>query len=239
MNDLQIILRPTQNNINEVEQWLEAEYKATGKGFYTERDVLDQSFRDETLVLLTMRSKIVSFIAWKYYIEDTVKISIAEVHPDFRRKGMCRMLFDTLISNFQKKGILVVYLQSISIESETAWKHLGFMEFPGDKNYKRSEEKELFKIIDLVTEISTLVSAQTLELWHMDTHAISNQNPNASWNLSFRDGSGTLERPIVYPAHYDWHVRWKKNGDIAFEGRLKRFPTQISFGRFMIVKSLP
>lgn len=239
MNDLQIILKPTQNDTNEAEEWLEAEYKATRKGFYTDRDVLDQSFRDKTLILLKMRGKVVSFIAWKYYVENTAKISIAETHPDFRKKGLSRMLLDALIRTFQKKGILAIDLQSISIESETAWKHLGFTEFPEDKKDRRSEEKELFKVIVPVMEISTLTAAETLELWHMDTHEISDLTPNAGWNLSFIDGSRNLKQSIVYPIHYDWHIRWKKNGAIVYEGRVKRFPTQISFGRFMIVKSLP
>jgi len=235
MNDLEIFLKPTQNDINDIEQWLEAEYKKSRSGFYTDRDVLEQSFRDKTLIILKMNGKAVSFIAWKCYAEHTAKISIAETHPDFRRKGFARILLNALISCFQKNDIHVIDLQTNSDQSETTWKHLGFTEFPEDK---KLEEKELFKVIVPVPEFDNLAGAETLELWHMDTHAISGVDPNASWNLSFIDNSRILQTPIVYPAHYDWHLCWKKGGEIAYEGRLKRFPTLISFGRFMIIKNL-
>ena len=239
MNDLQTLLDPSQNDINEIEEWLEAEYRTTKKGFYTDRDVLAQSFRDKNLIILKQQGKVVSFIAWKCYTDNTAKISIAETHPDFRRHGLIRLLLDALISNFQKSGILVIDLHSISEESEAAWKHLGFNEFPEDQEDGQSGEKELYKIIIPVSETGGRAANETLELWHMGDHQISNAAPNATWNLSFIDGSRNLQKPIVYPAHYDWYMCWKRDGVLKYDGKVKRFPAPIYFGRFMIVGTLP
>ncbi|ALL05585.1 hypothetical protein AQ505_08825 [Pedobacter sp. PACM 27299] len=239
MNDLKTVLNPTRNDIDEIEEWLEAEYKVTRTGFFTGRGVLDQSFRENTLIILKWEKKVVSFIAWKHYTTNTARISIAETHPDFRRKGFLTTLLDALIDNFQKNDVQVIDLQSTSVESETTWKQLGFKEFPEDKKNRRLDEKELFKVIIPIKEMSALAAEETLELWHMDTYAISGLAPNAAWNLSFIDGTRILQQPIVYPAHYDWHVCWKKNNTVVHEGRVKRFPTDISFGRFMIVTQIP
>jgi len=239
MGNLQSFLRPTQKDINEIEEWLCAEYKATKKGFYTDRDVLDQSFRDKTLIVLKADKKVVSFIAWKCYTANTAMISITETHPDLRRKGFIRILLDALISMLQKSGISVVNLKCISKESETVWKQLGFSEFPEDENQKRSDKKALFRIIVPVSEINDLQGAESLELWHMGDHAISSLIPNAAWNLAFTVGSRTLQQPIIYPAHYDWHICWKRNDNVAYKGKVKNFPTPISFDRFIIVTHLP
>lgn len=239
MSELKIVLNPSQIDIDAIETWLEAEFRDTRKGFYTDRDILYQSLKEKTLILLKKDGESVAFIAWKLYSSHVAKISIAETHPNHRKKGYVRALLTGLIKKLQKKAIQVINLNHISLVSEIAWKHLGFIKFPEDDRNSEHEQKELYKVIVPVLNTGTGAGSETIELWHMDGHAISGVDPNVIWNLSFTEGSRMLQKPIVYPAHHNWYLVWKKNGETAYEGRMKRFPVEISFGRFMIIACMP
>lgn len=239
----QITFSPTDKQIGEIEKWLIAEKQKTGDGFYCNWNIIKSSFDNNELATISINNKTIGFATWRLTTGRTARIEIAEVKPTHRKKGVGKKLTEQLLKFLKDKGVCIVDLQCSPSVSEPIWKRLGFVEFPDPpKNYKfnSGDNKKLYKILSEHLQTSSVKFAdETIELWNDEPYkADGNTPPTYLWNLEFIEGTRKLLKPIIYPAHYDWRLRWEVKGNTIKDDKIKRFKTEIDFGTFIIIDEL-
>lgn len=121
--------RPGRNRLDEISEWLREERAATGLGFYCNITVIEKAFRDNRAFCLTWKNKAIGFLIFSRY-RTTGRIEIAEVNPAYRAWGGGRFLVNHSMPAFASRGIFVVDLECQPVESESFWRHMGFLAVP-------------------------------------------------------------------------------------------------------------
>lgn len=239
----QVTFSPTKKQVGEIEKWLIAEQQKTGDGFYCNWSVIKSSFDKNELVTISSNDKTIGFATWRLTTNKTARIEVMEVRPTDRKKGIGKILVTQLLNFLRDKGVHVVDLQCSPNTSEPVWKRLGFVEFPDSPekyNFKSGDNKKLYSILTEHLQKSNIQYAnETIELWN-DEPYMTNDNapPTYVWNVEFIEGTRKLLKPIIHPAHYEWRLRWRINGKIIKDGKIKRFKTEIDFETFIIIDEL-
>jgi len=238
----QVTFSPTIKQVGEIEKWLIAERKKSGDGFYCNWDTIKSSHSRNELVTISLNNKTIGFATWQLTTERTARIEIMEVKPTHRHKGIGKKLTTKLLNYLTDKNICVVDLQCSPETSEPVWKKLGFIEFPDppeNYNFNSDDSKQLYIILTENLQTSSVQHTdETIELWNDEPYRTNNTLPTYTWNLEFVPGTRKLAKPIIYPGHYEWRLRWKINGKTIKDDKVKRFVTEIDFGTFIIIDEL-
>ncbi len=236
---IKISFKPKLDQLNEIEKWLIDERNSTGDGFYCNWNIIKSSYDEKKLAIISEDNQTVGFITWANYVEFTETIEITEIKPTHRNRGLGKQLVSKLTQRLISKNVYVVKLQCSPSSSEPIWRHLGFIDFPKHDNWNRGN-KELFKILVPHLEAQKNITNEYIELWNDEPYCTQNVNSTWKWNLSFKDGTRELEKPIIQPCHYDWRIRWANNDLIFKDENVKRFGQDtINFGGFLIIKKMP
>jgi len=229
--------KPTEKHLSQIEKWLIDELNKTGIGFYNNWNIIAKAFDKNELVVLTENDSAIGFLVYNIY-EIITKIDIAELNPDYRNKGLGRKLVEDTLSEFKKNGMMVCELFCSPENSEPIWKNLGFQNFP---DFPYNSKIRMFKALVPSLKISeSNEKNERIELWNMEPHLAERNNPEWTWNITFKENSRELIEPIIYPAHYDWQLSWKTETETKFENKVKRYNSdRIEFGSFIVIKTLP
>lgn len=237
-SDYHVDFSPALAQIAEIEKWLIEEHK-TGSGFYCNWNVIQSHILKGNIAIISFHKESIGFITWRQTSEYTARIEIAEINPDYRRNGAGRKLVEELLLFFKNDNIKVVDLKCSPEKSEFFWKSVGFKEFPDPpKNYKfnPNDKKRLYHILtDFLIPNNAIEDGEVIELWNNEPHATDNNSPTYIWDIR---NYQTSFLPIIHPAHYEWRLRWKRDGRIIFDDKIKRFKNEIDFGNFIIIKEL-
>jgi GNAT superfamily N-acetyltransferase len=239
----QVTFSPTDNQVSEIEKWLIAERQKTGDGFYCNWNIIKSSFDNGELATISLNSKAIGFATWRLTTDKTARIEIAEVKPTHRKKGIGKILMTQLLNFLTDKGVCVVDLQCSPDTSEPVWKRLGFVEFPDSPenyNFNSGDNKKLYKILTEHLKTSSVQrSDETIELWNNEPYTTNDKTPPTYlWNVEFIDETRKLSQPIIHPAHYEWRLLWRVNGNTIKDDKIKRFKPEIDFGTFIIIDEL-
>jgi GNAT superfamily N-acetyltransferase len=236
---IKISFKPKLDQLNEIEKWLIDERNSTGNGFYCNWNIIKSSYDEKKLAIISEDNRAVGFITWSYYVEFIATIEITEIKPTHRNRGLGKQLVSKLTQRLISKNFYVIKLQCSPSSSEPIWRHLGFTDFPKHDNWNRGN-KELFKILVPHLEIQKNITCEYIELWNDEPYCTQKVNSTWKWNLSFKDGTRELEKPIIQPCHYDWRIRWANNNLIFKDEKVKRFgQDKIDFGGFLIIQKMP
>lgn len=235
---MKISFHPSSEDIHEIEQWLLQEDKKTGEGFYCNWHLIMSSYNEEKLATISIDTNPVGFVTWQEN-EKTATISIAEINPKFRSKGLGRNLIATLFNRLRENGICVTDLQCAPASSETAWKKMGYQEFPQGLIYGLDGHKKLYQILVPSLKQTDKDALEIIELWDDEPH-IATKEPLWRWHPQIKPGTSELEEPIIHPAHYDWRIRWRKGTDVYKDTKVKYFSKEkVDFNKFIILNQLP
>src|SRR5690606_33574706 len=82
--------------------------------------------------------------------------------------------------------------------------------------------------------------SERIELWNMEPHLAERNDPEWTWNITFKENSRELIKPIIHPAHYDWQLSWKTETETKFVAKVKGYNSdRIEFGSFIVNKIIP
>jgi GNAT superfamily N-acetyltransferase len=243
MDDLIISFSPTTEHLNNIKQWLIAE-DLNNDGFFCNWNVIKSSFDQKHMAVILNRNIPIGYSIWND-IEPVVTLDIVEVKHGLRRKGYGKILINAVTNFFQTKGVKVIKVHCQPSSSEKVWKKLGFIQFPiasafDDFNAKHS--KHLYKIIEQPLEMTKEfgVGDEVIELWDDEKFLITEQKPTWVWKLKCKVNSSELLRPIIFPCHPDWRIRWRIGDRVFIDETVKYFSNvSIRYGSFMIIHSLP
>jgi predicted GNAT family acetyltransferase len=205
-------LKPTEKHLNQIKNWLIEEWNKTNNGFYCNWEMIEKSFDEKRLSVLTYNDNAVGFVVYKI-CKLVAVIEITEIKPSERKKGYAKKLIIATLEYFKSKKILVVHLFCSPENSEPFWRKIGFLNYPDILNYYRINM--YITLIDTL-EFSKIKNGKSeIKLWNLRPGLVKGKQPNWVWSLSFLDDNKTLSKPIIFPISLDWKIELTKtNGNI-------------------------
>lgn len=234
--------KPTKKQLAEIEKWLIEERNLTGDGFYCNWEIIKSSHKNDKILTISASNTTVGFATWSITSDHTATIEIVEIHPNYRKKGLCKYLISYLFKLLIDKSIYVVSLECSPISSEPFWRHLEFIDFPEENifGYWNNGCKKLYKILTPYSQETTIIDdSEFIQLWDNEPNRSRDIKPTWSWKLEFKNGSTELINPIIHPCIRDWKIRWIDKGKTIKEDKIKYlFKDEIDFGSFLIITHL-
>lgn len=234
-----INLNPNENHLTNIEEWLIEEKNKFNEGFYCNWNIIREAFTEKRLNIITENDFAIGFIV--YRISDlTAEIVIAEIKPTERRKGIAKELINGTLEYFRTKEILVTQLFCSPENSEPFWKKVGFLNFPEfPHNSQIRMYKPQIQTLELWNKSDLKNNEEVIELWNEEPHIAERINSKWKWELKYNSNTLILEKPIIFPAHYDWQICWRKGNLIIEKNKVKYFKTEeILNGNFIIIREL-
>ena len=243
--EMNVSFRPTERQVEQIRIWLEEEERNTQEGFYCNWSSIKSSYRKKSIAIVLEGRKAIGFITWHGGGEgSSAGIDIAEIHPDYRRRGYLKHLFQELCQHLVAQGTVALWLRCVPAASEKAWKKLGFTRFPEvmqDTNRRSDEGPKMYKIIVPHLKPAKKVKAkEVVNLWSQEPYEANKYDPAWQWNLTFQPKTRTLRLPIIHPANPDWQIAWTIDGLSQKEEKVKRFLDRERYiGSFVMITEIP
>jgi hypothetical protein len=241
--ELNVNFSPTQDEMEQIEQWLIQESKLTDNGFYCNWNEIFSDFHNGRIAILNYNNCAIGFVTWSIS-QFKARIEIAEIKPNLRNKRFGKYLLDALLENLIQQTILVVDLHCKPITSKPFWKSLGFIELPlTNKSTSLTNffKNKLYKVLTPATPIFNSESnGDIIELWCSEPHKKGAEFTSWKWQPKIKNDKSEFEHPIVFPAHPDWRIQWRKGNIIKKDSKIKYFDKeQIDVEYFIAIRKLP
>jgi GNAT superfamily N-acetyltransferase len=235
MSKTEIKLNPTENDIEEIKNWLKDEDAKFNEGFYCNWNIIWDSFLRKQLICCSINDTPVGFLVWskgEIYIE----IDIMEIRPEYRKKGIGHYFIEKISVHFKDLGFKALKLFCEPRESESFWEKEGFIQFP-QRGYSESDLTFYKSLIETLHTCKNN-SLNRIELWNFEPHEILNNSPLWQWNIE--GFTGKMKLPILHPCNINWNIRWIKNGQIEKDCKVKYFSLEfpVDFEPFMYITKL-
>lgn len=235
--NLKITDKPALDKVTEIKQWLKEEDELYNEGFYCQWEFIENSSHNERLIAITEDNKPIGFLT--FLISGTVaEINVCEIKPDKRRRGVCKELIRQSSKYFIQKGVQVIQLYCSPVQSEIAWKRIGFVNFPVGviKEPRIYLYKIIVKTLDASSEIE---SEEIIELWNQDDYKADGIPSKWKWKILRSESSRRLIHPIIHPAFDEWPVCYKKGSKVMEKKILKNFFSgKYIDGNFLIIQEM-
>lgn len=217
---MKILFEPQSKYVEQISDWLKKDSLTGFSNFYDNfiRFNLDNN---NFICLVDDNDNAIGFI--KYYYEDVCgKIEVAVVESSQVRKGLGKLMVETLIDYLKQKGVVAISLDCSPESSKEIWKKLGFKEFKEIEkhkylNYNNYGRPWMYRILIQVEEPTDKKDLKSsLELWSMEDYLIKDNPPTYVWDLE------NQTKPIIYPVDCNWVIR-KNDNEIGSKEKLKYF----------------
>ncbi len=219
---LELVLQPTQIELDEVHAWLTKEHADTGESFIFNWTVIEKCFARSSFACLKLRNETVAFLIWSAS-DRVAEVTVMAVRPDLRGQGIgahfIELLFPILHSQL---GVLVLKLECMPTSSEPFWRSHQFLDFP--PNYYPAKDSGIHLFRSLI-EPPILAAARNasarLELWHKQPHEVKTSEPADEVIDLPLDGVGRFAQTAAIPANTEWKARLTYPGLPTQEGKVK------------------
>ena len=151
------------------------------------------------------------------YDQSTLIIDVAEVKPNYRRKGVGKLLLEKTTERYQYEEVYALQLHCSPKSSHLIWKELGFEYFPDSPTDTSAGKIEMYKIIKahLSCQNENLkLTSEVIEIWDNEPDYTNDKEPTWVWKLEYLKNSTILKKPIVLFGNPEWRMRWRKGTDI-------------------------
>ena len=153
----------------------------------------------------------------------------------YRGKGIGKIFYEKIAEHFKSDNFLALKLFCSPPDSEVFWKKMGFIEYPniGFNEHRLTYYKPIIEVQQSSTDER---HNNKLELWDCEPYQKDNQEPTWAWDLDMDSNSPTL--PIIQPCNDNWNLRWRKNGEVNQEDKVKYFKSNrkvIHFPPFLYI----
>lgn len=111
-----------QSDVDYIMEWLEAEYRANGVGFFCNASVIQSYFRNELLYVFLDESQ----FAVGFITGPTTGPDILAVREDRQKQGIGSQLAEFMINKARDENICVMHIQCEPETSVPFWRKMGF-----------------------------------------------------------------------------------------------------------------
>lgn len=122
-----LVVDPTRAQLATVMRWLKKEEFEDESGFYCNRSIIRNSFRNSEMKCLLIGRVVAGFAIYSLNTSYSA-IDILEIRPGYRRKGYGRKFVGYLINMLFTQGASRIVIECAPHSSESFWRDLGFVE---------------------------------------------------------------------------------------------------------------
>lgn len=239
MENIKVSFNPKQKHLDEISKWMVEEKKMpiSSNGNWPS---IAYAFQNKNLVIATHKNNTVGFYTLSS-LDLTVSISVAEVKPNYRKKGIGKLLLEEIIKKYENQNTYALYLFCAPESSQRIWKKLGFKHFPNNTSNDRSDKIEMYKIIKpyLKSRNSKFKNKnEIIEIWNEEPCRTNDENPTWVFNLKYKKKTKILKKPIVHFGDFDWRIRWRRGKEIYKDCKYKYFDRNNEEFSCMIIEKL-
>ena len=107
--DYHIFFSPTkkQEQLNEIEKWLIEERRVTGEGFHCNWSIVERCYKNKTFAIIEENESTIGFACWRNTSRFSAEITILEINPNSRKKGIGRYFVESLLQFFRQQNIYI------------------------------------------------------------------------------------------------------------------------------------
>lgn len=220
---MKIVFSPEETYVNQIRSWLHQELVNRKNQFYY--NFINADFTGTNFICYVNEDdEAIGFMQYSLS-EKVAHIDIAVVKFEHQRKGIGGMLLNALTAMFVNKGAVAISLMCEPKSSERRWKKLGFKSFKEVENHGFLSSRNfghpwLYKIIIPYQKATRSLKLHSyIELWTQEEHVVQSRNiqPTYRWDANL------TKNPIIYPTDHDWMIRYVKQGEVIYQGKVKRF----------------
>lgn len=229
-------LNPAKKHFNQINNWLIEEWKKTNNGFYSDWEMIETSFNEKRLSIITYNDRAIGFVVYKIY-KFVAVIDIIEIKPSERKKGYATKLVNETLEYFKSKRILVIDLFCSPENSETFWRKIGFLNYPETLSFSRIN---MYKTLIETLNFSHINNGDsTIKLWDLRPNQVNENQANWIWNLKFLEDKVTLSKPIIFPISLDWKIELTKTNRTVKSDEIKHCGIELEYDSgFMVIKKI-
>lgn len=218
-NERFIDIDPERQDIDEILNWLKDEKKHNGASFYSNKNIIEQSFEDDNSIVFKLGEKNIGLAIWNNYDELIVDIDIFVIHPNYRNQGLGQFYYNEILNFFRNKGFKVIKLFCAPPISERFWKKIGLIKLP-ECGCAEHELTYYMFLVDTAS-IEYINMSDKIELWDTEPYKAKEKKPKWTWYVEIKNG--VLSYPIIHPCNCNWNLRWSRNGQVLKEEKVKYF----------------
>lgn len=218
--EYEIIYSVTEQHLKEIEEWLSDKQNESVSPIYSHWDFISAKQRTGQMMCLKVDGTIIGFITWISDFDHPLQsIEYLVICDKFQGKGYGRLLTNSCLDLFRKKGLKVVRLQSATEESDLFWEKMGFKRYP--KEYDSHEYHYKF-IVDTQKRVSESSTDEVIEIW--DTYSSDvNILPSYIFEIVYETDSTILKTPVIMLCDRTWRMRWRRKDTILKDCKIKQF----------------
>lgn len=231
--NIETVYKPNKEHIVTIENYLISE-QITGN-----LSSILSSYERNELIVLFKGNQLVGFSAYKakYPVSE---IDVLEIKKEYRKKGLGEKLVNDTLREIKTKKAEIIELFCSPRSSEPFWKKNGFINFPTfPYNSQVRMYKPLIQTAKLMGISDNNNNNNIIELWNEEPSIADRIESTWKWKLNFEDNDLILEKPIIFPAHYDWQICWRKGDLIIEKDKVKYFKAEkILNSDFIIIRKI-
>lgn len=140
MKKLVFNIKPSEDDINEIMNWLKNERESLEEWFYCNRRVINSSFEENQFIAFQIWWKNIWFAVWSISWKKWM-IDIFEISPDYRKKWLWKKFWRQCLHFLKEKGCHNIELECVPTNSQFFWKKLWFIDIEN-----QSEEKIILSV---------------------------------------------------------------------------------------------
>ena len=227
-------ITPCLKQLEETKLWLIEEYEKFNQGFYCNWNIIEDSFKQKQFFTFEVGGQIIGFISWNVYeySYSYVAIDILEIHPDFRKKGFGKILYQKAEEYFKQQNYIAIKLFCSPKKSEKFWRKMDFIKFP-EIRYSIPELSYYKPLIETNQPVKKEANNK-FELWDLDPYEVKDRKPKWTWEIKKN------QKPILLPYNANWNLRLTLNGELVKEDKIKYFSpkSEVEIGDFLFIKTV-
>jgi hypothetical protein len=240
MENIKISFNPKQKNLDDISKWMVEEKKIPIEINGNWKSILS-AYNEKRLVIAIYKSKTVGF----FIISKTellIYIDIAEINPNFRKRGIAYQMLNEIIKKHEKNETYALHLFCAPESSHKIWNKLGFKYFPNNSEKNLYEKIKMYKLIKPILKPKLNkyeLEKEVIEIWNDEPYKTKDNNPNWTWYIIYIKNTKILKTPIVHFGDYEWRIRWRKGNEIIKDCKYKNFDRKNTEFNCMIIKETP
>ena len=234
-NDLksyEVTFLPSKMELEELIKWVSSENEADND-YYHFLPSLITHFDGKTLAIIKKHNDVVGYVCWTFS-EAVAHITCLAIKASERKLGLGEVLTKSLFKTLTTHGILVVYLDAASSESEQFWAKMGGLKMPSIRGVSDKKHSSFYFTLVPTQEQGSEKAIGCIKI------TPNGANFPTVLPLSYHQESARLKKPIIIPTDGDWLISLRVTFKVIETTKIKNFyQGTYYFCPFLIIENLP
>lgn len=224
MENLKLEFHPSQAILNSFFPELKKEYEQKGYGIYCNWDIIQNFFKKDKIIILTLNNNPISFVTWRRS-DKVISLDIIWSLPQYRGKGLGYKFQQLLFKEFKKRGDVAIVVNCATSDGVSMAKRNGFIPqnlYSCFNNHNISFNPNI-SFSPNPSYIKILKNSEPLHFKNEDFRILCFEefHNNSSYFGEIPLNVDFEAHPAFYYINFNWECKIVYNGEIVHESKMK------------------